>query len=96
MKPVEAVKPPPPVLGPSCYTPPPKKGAALLTVSSKRPVRVELDGERICTPVVGVPVSPGSHKLTMIDLKSGAREEQTQRFVAGAKQKVEAFLKGPR
>jgi eukaryotic-like serine/threonine-protein kinase len=76
-----------------CYAPPPKKGAALLTIVKKGAVKVELDGELLCD-LDKVPVKPGMHKVTITDLKSGLKEDQKIKLNPGANTKLEAFLKG--
>ncbi len=96
-RPIERANPPPrPVLPPGprpdCYDAPSKKGAALLTVAFKSPIKVDLDGQRLCT-LNSVAVTPGPHTVLITDTKTGVKEEHKLRFVAGANTKLEAFLR---
>jgi len=93
-KPVEIARPtPPPAPKVNCYDAPPKKGMAMLTVVKKGNVKVELDGELLCD-LDKVPVKPGAHKLTVTDLRSGAKETTPIKLGAGATFKFEALSKG--
>lgn len=92
----DPVKPPPVPARVPCYDPPPKKGAALLTVVTKKGAyRFELDGEALCD-LDKVPVKPGAHKLTFTDLKTGQKNVQPLKLAPGANFKFDPDAKGGR
>lgn len=88
-RPAPVIKPSPPGPKIDCYDGVPKKGAALLTVVTKVQIKVDLDGQRLCT-LVSVTLSPGPHTVVITDLKTGVKEELKLRFVAGEHKKVVA------
>ncbi len=90
--------PKPPLAPPeTCYQPPARKGAGVLTVVTKRPLRVEIDGDKVCQPSFDkVLVAPGRRKIVITDLKTGLKQEQTVPVAAGAHFKLEAFVREPR
>lgn len=89
--------PPPPrpeVAAADCYQAPARKGSGLLTVISKRSLRVEIDGDKVCqSPIVQLPVAPGRRKVVLTDLKTGQKQEQMLPIQAGTQAKLEAMFK---
>ncbi len=67
---------------PDCFDPP-KGKTAFLTVESPVGVRVEVDGKRVCIAATKLPVSVGSHKVTIVEPKSKQEYSSTSRFEAG-------------
>ena len=74
---------PPPKRNPDCYDANPKGRVGYLTVESARPVRVEIDGKRVCVNATRLPVPAGSHRVALIDPKSKQEYASTTRFEAG-------------
>jgi hypothetical protein len=91
----ETAPPPrPEVLAADCYQAPPKKGSGLLTIISKRALRVEIDGDKVCqAPVFQLAVAPGRRKIVLTDLKTGQKQEQMLPIAAGTQAKLEAMFK---
>lgn len=74
---------PPPQNAPDCYDAPTKGKTAFLTVESSVAVRVEIDGQKVCTKATKVPVTAGSHKVTIVEPKTKQEYASTNRFEAG-------------
>ncbi|MCC6333811.1 MAG: protein kinase [Myxococcales bacterium] len=85
---VKAVKPkaPPPPAA-DCYAPPKGKNA-VLTIAVSRPVRVEIDGQRVCGSLAKVPVEPGVRKVRVVDTRSKQEYVAATRFQAGKQVKL--------
>ncbi|MEW5737485.1 MAG: protein kinase [Myxococcota bacterium] len=84
---VKPVKPRPPPPDADCYAAPKGKNA-LLTVSSTRTLRVEIDGQRVCGSLAKVAVEPGTHKVRIVDTKSKQDYVTTTRFQSGKQVKL--------
>ena len=65
-----------------CYDVP-KGKTAFLTVESAVGVRVEIDGKRVCVNATKVPVTAGSHKITITEPKTKQEYASTNRFEMG-------------
>lgn len=61
----------------------PKRGGGFLSVSAAMPVRVEIDGKRVCGSTAKVPVSAGSHKVRLTEPRSKQAQDSTVRIQAG-------------
>ncbi|MFO0596257.1 MAG: protein kinase [Myxococcaceae bacterium] len=75
-------KPDKPKQAADCYDAP-KGKTAFLTVESQSAVRVEIDGKRVCVNATKVPVTAGSHKVTVVEPKTKQEYASTNRFEAG-------------
>jgi len=66
-------KVPPPATAPTadCYAPPSGQVLSTLTIATARSVRVELDGVRLCGTARKASVAAGTHRVRVIDLKTG-------------------------
>jgi serine/threonine protein kinase len=83
------VKPPPPPPRSDCYAPPASGPLASLTVVTKRPATILLDGVRVCGGANKLPVSPGSHALKVTDSKTKQEWRSTVRLEAGKQTKLD-------
>ncbi len=83
--------PPPPVVkkgAADCYDVTPRGKLGYLTIAATTSVRVEVDGKRVCVNATRLPVSVGSHKIKVTDIKSKQEDVSTIRFEAGKLVKI--------
>ena len=76
---------PPPIVkkNPDCYDAEPRGRVGYLTVGAASSVRVEIDGKRVCVNATKVPLSVGSHRVKVTDVKSRQEDVSTFRIEAG-------------
>jgi eukaryotic-like serine/threonine-protein kinase len=79
-----------------CYDGPPKKKAALLTVTASKGMMVRIDGEKLCGGDFSkVPIEPGKRKITVTEGgKGGQTFEATQRFELGKETRIVPVFHG--
>lgn len=78
-QPVVAPKP----VAPGCYQPPAGKGLAALSVQASAPVRVKIDGKKVCGAATKLAVSAGVHRVGITDVKTKRENVSSMRFEAG-------------
>ena len=81
---------PPPIVktSPDCYDTSPKGKVGYLTIGASTSVRVEIDGKRVCVNATKVPVTVGSHKVKVTDVKSKQEDVSNLRIEAGKLVKI--------
>jgi hypothetical protein len=65
-----------------CYQPP-KAPVAFISVQSKRPVRVDIDGVKVCGSLAKLAVVPGKHRVRIVDSKTEQEYVSVTTFEAG-------------
>ena len=71
-----------------CYDVSPRGKVGYLTIGAATSVRVEVDGKRVCVNATKLPVSAGSHKVKVTDIKSKREDVSTVRIEAGKLVKI--------
>ncbi len=90
---VEKVTPPPqppvvnktvePKLAAGCFQPAKGAGQAALTVRAPGKVRVKIDGKPVCGGLTGIAVTPGRHRVEIMELKTKREFVSNDTFTAG-------------